>query len=198
MDRESDPGLRRDIQETLVHMITSSATSGKLGHWLKLCKDVLSATTGELKSIIDSSSSVAVNRNLYCDGLTLTDCGAPVEATQEEEEADSGRDDDSSAFSARPESGGPFTALRWGTRRFAMACVCRIIEQCESTDPAHFDMALAQERRLNESTGKIRLDLCPWTTSPTSVTFQLSFPRLPGSSSRGPGPHGVHGGYGSQ
>ncbi|XP_035024699.2 HEAT repeat-containing protein 5A isoform X1 [Hippoglossus stenolepis] len=132
MDRESDPGLRRDIQETLVHMISSSATSGKLGHWLKLCKDVLSATT---------------------------DCRAPVEATQEEEEADSGRDDDSSAFSARPESGGPFTALRWGTRRFAMACVCRIIEQCESTDPAHFDMALAQERRLNESTDFLVLHL---------------------------------------
>ncbi|XP_071058667.1 HEAT repeat-containing protein 5A-like [Pseudochaenichthys georgianus] len=46
LDRESDPGLRRDIQETLVHMMSSSATSGKLGHWLKLCKDVLSATTG--------------------------------------------------------------------------------------------------------------------------------------------------------
>lgn len=29
-------------------MIASSATSGKLGHWLKLCKDVLSATTGGL------------------------------------------------------------------------------------------------------------------------------------------------------
>lgn len=48
LDRESDLGLRRDIQETLIHMMTSSATSGKLGHWLKLCKDVLSATSGEL------------------------------------------------------------------------------------------------------------------------------------------------------
>lgn len=48
LDRESDVGLRRDIKETLVHMMTSSATSGKLGHWLKLCKDVLSATSGEL------------------------------------------------------------------------------------------------------------------------------------------------------
>lgn len=46
LDRESDPGLRRDLQETLVHMMASSATNGKLGHWLKLCKDVLSATSG--------------------------------------------------------------------------------------------------------------------------------------------------------
>ncbi|CAJ1074884.1 HEAT repeat-containing protein 5A isoform X4 [Xyrichtys novacula] len=132
LDRESDPGLRRDIQETLVHMMASSATSGKLGHWLKLCKDVLSAST---------------------------DCSAPVEASQEDEEADAGRDDDSSAFRARTESGGPFTALRWSTRRFAMECVCRIIAQCESADPAHFDMALAQERRLHESTDFLVLHL---------------------------------------
>uniref|UniRef100_A0A8P4G9G3 HEAT repeat-containing protein 5A n=1 Tax=Dicentrarchus labrax TaxID=13489 RepID=A0A8P4G9G3_DICLA len=128
LDRESDPSLRRDIQETLVHMMASSATSGKLGHWLKLCKDVLSATTG---------------------GLNL----------QEDEEADPTRDDDSSAFRARSESGGPFTALRWATRRFAMECVCRIIAQCETADPAHFDMALAQERRLHESTDFLVLHL---------------------------------------
>ncbi|XP_042371250.1 HEAT repeat-containing protein 5A-like, partial [Plectropomus leopardus] len=122
----------RDIQETLVHMMASSATSGKLGHWLKLCKDVLSATT---------------------------DCRAPVEAQQEDEEADPSRDDDSSAFRARSESGGPFTALRWATRRFAMECVCRVIAQCETADAAHFDMALAQERRLHESTDFLVLHL---------------------------------------
>uniref|UniRef100_A0A667YKR9 HEAT repeat-containing protein 5A n=1 Tax=Myripristis murdjan TaxID=586833 RepID=A0A667YKR9_9TELE len=132
LDRESDPGLRRDIQETLVHMMASSATTGKLGHWLKLCKDVLSASA---------------------------DSRAPVEASQDDEEAESGRDDDSSVFRARSESGGPFTALRWATRRFAMECVCRIVAQCESADPAHFDMALAQERRLHESTDFLVLHL---------------------------------------
>uniref|UniRef100_A0A7N6BFF2 HEAT repeat-containing protein 5A n=1 Tax=Anabas testudineus TaxID=64144 RepID=A0A7N6BFF2_ANATE len=125
LDRESDSGLRKDIQETLVHMMMSSATSGKLGHWLKLCKNVLSATT--------------------------------VEASQEDE--DLSRDDDSSAFKARSESCGPFTALRWATRRFAMECVCRIIAQCETSDAAHFDMALAQERRLQESTDFLVLHL---------------------------------------
>uniref|UniRef100_A0A3Q1AXC4 HEAT repeat-containing protein 5A n=1 Tax=Amphiprion ocellaris TaxID=80972 RepID=A0A3Q1AXC4_AMPOC len=102
LDRESDPGLRRDIQETLVHMMASSS---KLGHWLKLCKDVLSATTEE------------------------------------------------------EDSSGPFTALRWATRRFTVECVCRIIAQCESADPAHFDMVLAQERRLLESTDFLVLHL---------------------------------------
>lgn len=74
---------------------------------------------------------------------------------QEDEEADEARDDDSSAFGACPEAGGPFTALRWSTRCFAMECVCRIIAQCEGGDPAHFNMVLAQERRLHESTGKM-------------------------------------------
>uniref|UniRef100_A0A3P8SZZ2 HEAT repeat-containing protein 5A n=1 Tax=Amphiprion percula TaxID=161767 RepID=A0A3P8SZZ2_AMPPE len=110
LDRESDPGLRRDIQETLVHMMASSS---KLGHWLKLCKDVLSATTGGSRT--------------------------------SQEDDDGCRDDDSSAFRARSESSGPFTALRWATRRFTVECVCRIIAQCESADPAHFDMVLAQE-----------------------------------------------------
>uniref|UniRef100_A0A8C2ZDS5 HEAT repeat containing 5A n=1 Tax=Cyclopterus lumpus TaxID=8103 RepID=A0A8C2ZDS5_CYCLU len=125
LDRESDPGLRGDIQETLVHMMASSATSGKLGHWLKLCKDVLSATTGGFM----------------------------------DEEAEPARDDDSSVFKAGPESGGPFTALRWATRRFAVECVCRIVAQCETADPAHFDTALAQERRLHESTDFLVLHL---------------------------------------
>uniref|UniRef100_A0A8C1IFQ5 HEAT repeat-containing protein 5A n=1 Tax=Cyprinus carpio TaxID=7962 RepID=A0A8C1IFQ5_CYPCA len=43
LDRESDPCLCRDIQETLVHMMSSAAESN-LAHWLKLCKDVLSAS----------------------------------------------------------------------------------------------------------------------------------------------------------
>lgn len=46
LDGQSDCCLRRDIQESLIHMMSSSATTGKLGLWLKLCKDVLSATSG--------------------------------------------------------------------------------------------------------------------------------------------------------
>lgn len=49
LDRESDPQLCRDIQETLVHMMSSAAESN-LAHWLKLCKDVLSASAGGLQS----------------------------------------------------------------------------------------------------------------------------------------------------
>lgn len=133
LDRQADRCLRRDIQETLIHMMTSSATTGKLGLWLKLCKDVLSATSARR---------------------------AAVEATQEEDDWDPWRDDDSSAFrAAQSECGGSFTALGWATRRFAMDCICRIIAQCETADPAHFSMALAQERRLHQSTDFLVLHL---------------------------------------
>lgn len=130
LDRESDPRLCRDIQETLVHMMSSAAES-KLAHWLKLCKDVLSASA-------DSAAAASVE-------------------TQQEEDGD--RYDDSSAFHAKSESSGPFNNLRWSTRVFSMECVCRIIAQCENRDSAHFNMALAQEQRLHESTDFLVLHL---------------------------------------
>lgn len=82
----------------------------------------------------------------------MSESTAPVETNQEEEGE---RDDDASVFHATSESSGPFTNLRWSTRVFAVECVCRIIALCESHGhPAHFDMALAQEHRLHESTGE--------------------------------------------
>lgn len=124
LDRESDRRLCRDIKETLGHMLTSMAV-GKLSQWLKLCKDVLSASA---------------------DFATA----APVETTQEEEDGD--RVDDASVFTSKPEKSCPFTNPRWATRVFAAECVCRIISQCENEDEAHFNMALAQERRLRDPT----------------------------------------------
>ncbi|XP_052436456.1 HEAT repeat-containing protein 5A isoform X1 [Carassius gibelio] len=126
LDRESDPRLCRDIQETLVHMMSLAAESN-LAHWLKLCKDVLSSSA-------DSALEV-----------------------QQEEDGD--RYDDSSVFHAKSESSGPFNNLRWSTRVFSMECVCRIIAQCENGDPAHFNMALAQEQRLHESADFLVLHL---------------------------------------
>lgn len=46
LDKELDPRLCQDIKETLTHMLTSMAVE-KLSFWLKLCKDVLSASAGE-------------------------------------------------------------------------------------------------------------------------------------------------------
>lgn len=46
LDRETDRKLCSDIHDTLGHMLSSLAVE-KLPHWLKLCKDVLAATTGD-------------------------------------------------------------------------------------------------------------------------------------------------------
>ncbi|XP_067847513.1 HEAT repeat-containing protein 5A isoform X2 [Heptranchias perlo] len=122
MDRESDQRLCQDIRETLSHILTSMAIE-KLSHWLKLCKDVLSASAD----------------------FTTT---APVDTTQEE---DDDRGDDDSIFTSRKDDRfQPIITPRWPTRVFAAECVCRIIAQCENTDAAHFDMAIAQERKLKD------------------------------------------------
>lgn len=42
LDHEQDARLCKDIEETVIHMM-SSATQSQLAHWLKLCKDVLSS-----------------------------------------------------------------------------------------------------------------------------------------------------------
>ncbi|MCI4382874.1 hypothetical protein PGIGA_G00019750 [Pangasianodon gigas] len=131
LDHERDARLCQDIEETLVHMM-SSAAENQLAHWLKLCKDVLSSAC--------SDSVVA----------------APVEMNQEED-ADSY--DDASFFTAKCVYNGPFNNLRWSSRVFAVECVCNIIVQCESGHPAHFDMTLAQEQRLHKSTDFLVLHL---------------------------------------
>lgn len=50
LDRETDKKLCSDIHDTLGHMLSSLAVQ-KLPHWLKLCKDVLAATTGTWRSV---------------------------------------------------------------------------------------------------------------------------------------------------
>ncbi|XP_060789898.1 HEAT repeat-containing protein 5A isoform X3 [Neoarius graeffei] len=131
LDRERDARLCQDIQETLIHMMSSAAET-QLAHWLKLCKDALSSAC--------SDSVVA----------------APVEMNQEED-ADSY--DDASFFHAKCVYSGPFNNLRWSSRVFAVECVCHIIVQCESGHLAHFDMTLAQEQRSHKSTDFLVLHL---------------------------------------
>ncbi|XP_049753405.1 HEAT repeat-containing protein 5A isoform X3 [Elephas maximus indicus] len=123
LDKETDQRLCRDIKETLNHMLTSMAV-GKLSFWLKLCKDVLAA-----------SADFAA--------ITCVD-------TMQEEEGDKG--DDASVLTTRnDEKSHPFTNPRWTTRVFAAECICRIINQCENADSAHFDIALAQEMKKRDS-----------------------------------------------
>ncbi|XP_044520994.1 HEAT repeat-containing protein 5A [Gracilinanus agilis] len=123
LDKESDQRLCQDIRETLSHMITSMAV-GKLSFWLKLCKDVLASST---------------------DFTTITS----VDTTQEDE-VDKG--DDASVLTCQnDEKYQPIANPRWSTRVFAAECVCKIINQCENSDIAHFDITLAQEMKERDS-----------------------------------------------
>lgn len=73
--------------------------------------------------------------------------------TMQEEEGDRG--DDASVLTSRSDGKPhPFSNPRWATRVFAADCVCRIINQCENANRAHFDIALAQEMKKSDSRSK--------------------------------------------
>lgn len=73
--------------------------------------------------------------------------------TMQEEEGDRG--DDASVLTSRSDGKPhPFSNPRWATRVFAADCICRIIDQCENSNSAHFDIALAQEMKKSDSRSK--------------------------------------------
>ncbi|XP_041106772.1 HEAT repeat-containing protein 5B isoform X2 [Polyodon spathula] len=124
LDRETDKKLCSDIHDTLGHMLSSLAVE-KLSHWLKLCKDVLAAST---------EAGAAV----------------PLQVGKEEDLEKKDEMDDDIMFTALGEDDKsmPSVAPRWVTRVFAADCLCRIILLCESADKVHFDLAAARSAKL--------------------------------------------------
>ncbi|ERE68131.1 HEAT repeat-containing protein 5B isoform 1 [Cricetulus griseus] len=124
LDRETDRKLCSDIHDTLGHMLSSLAVE-KLSHWLMLCKDVLAASS-------DMSTA------------TLLSSGKDEESEKKDEM------DDDTMFTTLGEEdkSKPFVAPRWATRVFAADCLCRIINLCENSDQAHFDLAMARSAKL--------------------------------------------------
>ncbi|KAG7511750.1 HEAT repeat-containing protein 5B isoform X2 [Solea senegalensis] len=134
LDRETDRKLCSDIHDTLGHMLSSLAVE-KLSHWLKLCKDVLAATTGK-------------------------DVGGAVTFEVEKDEEDSEKKDemdDDTMFTGLGEDdkSKPSVAPRWVTRVFAADCLCRIILLCENADKAHFDLATARSAQAKNPKGDL-------------------------------------------
>nr|XP_057914299.1 HEAT repeat-containing protein 5B [Doryrhamphus excisus]XP_057914301.1 HEAT repeat-containing protein 5B [Doryrhamphus excisus]XP_057914302.1 HEAT repeat-containing protein 5B [Doryrhamphus excisus] len=132
LDHETDRKLCSDIHDTLGHMLSSLAVE-KLSHWLKLCKDVLAATT---------------------------DVGGPVAFEVEKDEEDSEKKDemdDDIMFTGlgEDEKSKPSVAPRWVTRVFAADCLCRIILLCENADKAHFDLAAARSAKTKNPKGDL-------------------------------------------
>ncbi|XP_061693976.1 HEAT repeat-containing protein 5B [Syngnathoides biaculeatus] len=131
LDHETDRKLCSDIHDTLGHMLSSLAVK-KLSHWLKLCKDVLAATTDiggavtfEMEKDEDSEKKDEMDDDIMFTGL--------------------GEDDKSK----------PSVAPRWVTRVFAADCLCRILLLCENADKAHFDLSTARSTRAKNPKGDL-------------------------------------------
>ncbi|KAM6916379.1 LOW QUALITY PROTEIN: HEAT repeat-containing protein 5B-like [Xenentodon cancila] len=132
LDRETDRKLCSDIHDTLGHMLSSLAVQ-KLCHWLKLCKDVLAAST-------DVGGAVAFE----------------VEKDEEDSEKKDEMDDDTMFTGlGEDDKSKPSVAPRWVTRVFAADCLCRIILLCENADKAHFDLAAARSAKAKNPKGDL-------------------------------------------
>lgn len=132
LDRETDRKLCSDVHDTLGHMLSSLAVE-KLSHWLKLCKDVLAATT-------DVGGAVAFE----------------VERDEEDSEKKDEIDDDTMFTGlGDDDKSKPSVAPRWVTRVFAADCLCRIILLCENADKAHFDLAAARSAQAKNPKGDL-------------------------------------------
>uniref|UniRef100_A0A7N8XJN0 HEAT repeat-containing protein 5B n=1 Tax=Mastacembelus armatus TaxID=205130 RepID=A0A7N8XJN0_9TELE len=126
LDRETDRKLCSDIHDTLGHMLSSLAVE-KLSHWLKLCKDVLAATTEDFTCQDEEDSE---KKDEMDDDTMFTGLG----------------EDDKSK---------PSVAPRWVTRVFAADCLCRIILLCENADKTHFDLAAARSAQTKNPKGDL-------------------------------------------
>ncbi|XP_030626652.1 HEAT repeat-containing protein 5B [Chanos chanos] len=130
LDRETDRKLCSDIHDTLGHMLSSLAVE-KLPHWLRLCKDVLAAST-------EVGAAVAF------------DVGKEEEDSEKKDEMD---DDIMFTSLGEDDKSKPSVAPRWVTRVFAADCLCRIIHLCANVDKAHFDLAAARSAKAKNPKG---------------------------------------------
>lgn len=154
LDRETDRKLCSDIHDTLGHMLSSLAVE-KLSHWLKLCKDVLAATTGNPKNHF---KILPLLRNAVTTAhFSSADVGGAVPVKVEKDEDSEKKDemDDDTMFTGlgEDEKSKPSVAPRWVTRVFAADCLCRIILLCENADKAHFDLATARAGKAKNAKG---------------------------------------------
>lgn len=127
LDTETDPGLIKDIHDTLISMLQMLAADN-LSQWLGLCKDVL---------------TIATESTLSEDQISLN----TLDGEQNEENEP---DDDQAEFHADDDANNrPAVQPRWPTRVFAAECVRKIIAACESSKNPHFDLVQAKESQFS-------------------------------------------------
>lgn len=75
----------------------------------------------------------------------------------EEGEGDEGDEGGGMTAGQTPEETHPKVDPRWPTRVFATSCIKKIVAVCQSKQAAHFDLALARERRQESGEGTMCL-----------------------------------------
>ncbi|XP_055929916.1 HEAT repeat-containing protein 5B-like isoform X2 [Argiope bruennichi] len=118
LDTETDIRLVSDAHDTLTSMLQTLAEEN-VGHWLQLCKSVLTAT--ELISKPEKDDTSEVDNDVDAD--------------------------DEARFKASDDSSHTNVSPRWSTRVFAAESLQRIIHACEGK-AVHFDLGLARESKL--------------------------------------------------
>ena len=132
LDVETDPKLCEDLAEILFSLLTSLAPEDPM-KWLLLCNSVLSASSRKSGAPLPSGGVAGSEEQ---QGVEDEDEMAAKFTTGEP-------DDSKAATSISP---------RWPTKVFAVECSRKVYAVCKS-DPAHFDLSLAQ-RRKRERGGK--------------------------------------------
>ena len=121
LDIETDDKLRFDLKEILFSLLSSLAPSDPM-KWLLLCNNVLSATQQQQDDAINE------------DAMTVD------EDDEMSAKFTTSNDDKQSDTNITP---------RWATKVFAVECSRKIYSVCKS-NPAHFDLTLAQQKQTKE------------------------------------------------
>ena len=127
LDIESDPKLCEDLREILFSLLTSLAPEDPM-HWLLLCNSMLSASSQKSPTELGERAALPGGGDI------------PVIEDEDEDMAKftTGEAEESKAVTK--------ISPRWPTKVFAVECSRKIYAVCKS-DPAHFDLTLAQKRK---------------------------------------------------
>ena len=134
LDVETDAKLREDLGEILFSLLTSLAPEDPM-KWLLLCNGVLSATGDQLVSNLEGEAMTSTMQDEDEDAAKFT--------TGESEES-------RRATKITP---------RWPTKVFAVECSRKIYMVCKS-DPAHFELSLAQKKKTETGGKWCVLEVC--------------------------------------
>ena len=140
LDVETDPKLCEDLEEILFSLLTSLAPDDPM-RWLKVCNQVLAAS-GDKSAVGEGVNSGQ---------------GAYGDSKQQEDD-----DEDAAKFTTgESEESQRATKIspRWPTKVFAVECSRKIYAVCKS-DPAHFDLSLAQKRKRERQGGIVVVSMC--------------------------------------